>query len=204
MRFRPRIFSPSLFGPYKPRTPTLAASPPAAAAARRRIVSMASSTTTSEDALRRALAERQAAVDAQAEAVRALKAAGAAAAKAEVDAAVEALKALKVEAGAAARRLQAAVGASGGGGGAAREEMRQAVVNTLERKLFYIPSFKIYRGVAGLYDYGPPGCAVKANVLAFWRQVRPRAEPSHKYDLLLFTLVQFIRWGLNVSEVCLD
>ncbi|EAZ07810.1 hypothetical protein OsI_30068 [Oryza sativa Indica Group] len=45
---------------------------------------MASSTTTSEDALRRALAERQAAVDAQAEAVRALKAAGAAAAKAEI------------------------------------------------------------------------------------------------------------------------
>ncbi|KAK6127900.1 hypothetical protein DH2020_038329 [Rehmannia glutinosa] len=51
-----------------------------------------------------------------------------------------------------------------------REAFRQAVVNTLERRLFYISSFKIYRGVAGLYDYGPPGCAVKANVLAFWRQ----------------------------------
>ncbi|KAL1809830.1 hypothetical protein ACET3Z_026820 [Daucus carota] len=51
-----------------------------------------------------------------------------------------------------------------------REAFRQAVVNTLERRLFYIPSFKIYRGVAGLFDYGPPGCAVKANVLAFWRQ----------------------------------
>ncbi|KAM3380494.1 glycine-tRNA ligase, mitochondrial 1 [Capsicum galapagoense] len=51
-----------------------------------------------------------------------------------------------------------------------REAFRQAVTNTLERRLFYIPSFKIYRGVAGLYDYGPPGCAVKSNVLAFWRQ----------------------------------
>ncbi|CAL5375426.1 unnamed protein product [Camellia sinensis] len=51
-----------------------------------------------------------------------------------------------------------------------REAFRQAVVNTLERRLFYIPSFKIYRGVAGLYDYGPPGCSVKSNVLAFWRQ----------------------------------
>ncbi|CAI9770510.1 unnamed protein product [Fraxinus pennsylvanica] len=51
-----------------------------------------------------------------------------------------------------------------------REAFRQAVGNTLERRLFYIPSFKIYRGVAGLYDYGPPGCAVKSNVLAFWRQ----------------------------------
>ena len=27
-------------------------------------------------------------------------------------------------------------------------------------------------GVAGLYDYGPTGCAVKANVTAFWRKVR--------------------------------
>lgn len=51
-----------------------------------------------------------------------------------------------------------------------REAFRKAVVNTLERRLFYIPSFKIYHGVAGLYDYGPLGCAVESNVLAFWRQ----------------------------------
>jgi glycyl-tRNA synthetase len=170
MRFRPQLIFSSLCTSPKPRT-----SPPPAtlAAARRRshttpaAVTMA---TPPEDALRRALAERQAAVDAQAEAVRALKAGGGAASRPQLDAAVNALKALKVEAGAAARRLQQSVGA--GPGGAAREEMRQAVVNTLERKLFYIPSFKIYRGVAGLYDYGPPGCRVKSNVLSFWRQVR--------------------------------
>jgi len=52
-----------------------------------------------------------------------------------------------------------------------RDAFRAAVTNTLERRLFFVPSFKIYGGVAGLYDYGPPGCAVKANVLAFWRQV---------------------------------
>ncbi|CAN6227930.1 unnamed protein product [Urochloa humidicola] len=51
-----------------------------------------------------------------------------------------------------------------------RDAFRAAVTNTLERRLFYVPSFKIYGGVAGLYDYGPPGCAVKANVLASWRQ----------------------------------
>ncbi|RLM73903.1 hypothetical protein C2845_PM15G06770 [Panicum miliaceum] len=51
-----------------------------------------------------------------------------------------------------------------------RDAFRAAVTNTLERRLFFVPSFKIYGGVAGLYDYGPPGCAVKANVLAFWRQ----------------------------------
>ncbi|PWA60601.1 hypothetical protein CTI12_AA377700 [Artemisia annua] len=54
--------------------------------------------------------------------------------------------------------------------GMSKDTFRQAVVNTLERRLFYIPSFKIYGGVAGFYDYGPPGCAIKSNVLAFWRQ----------------------------------
>ena len=42
--------------------------------------------------------------------------------------------------------------------------------NTLERRMFYVPSFKIYGGVSGLYDYGPPGCAVKQNLTQFWRQ----------------------------------
>lgn len=44
-----------------------------------------------------------------------------------------------------------------------------AQANALERRLFYLPSFKIYGAVAGLYDYGPPGCAVKQNVTALWR-----------------------------------
>ena len=42
-------------------------------------------------------------------------------------------------------------------------------LNTLERRLFFIPSFKIYGGVAGFYDYGPPGCAMKQNVTQAWR-----------------------------------
>lgn len=36
--------------------------------------------------------------------------------------------------------------------------------------MFFMPSFKIYGGVAGLYDYGPPGSALKANVTQLWRQ----------------------------------
>lgn len=52
-----------------------------------------------------------------------------------------------------------------------REAFKNLVKNTLERRLFYIPSFKIYGGVAGLYDYGPWGCAVETNVLNLWRQV---------------------------------
>ncbi|PPD88209.1 hypothetical protein GOBAR_DD14847 [Gossypium barbadense] len=118
--------------------------------------------------LRKALAEKQSAVEAHGNAVRALKAAKAS--KPEIDAAIEALNSLKLEKSSIEKQLQAAVSGSDGDGALSREAFRQAAVNTLERRLFYIPSFKIYRGVAGLYDYGPPGCAVKSNVLAFWRQ----------------------------------
>ncbi|KGN61223.1 glycine--tRNA ligase, mitochondrial 1 [Cucumis sativus] len=122
----------------------------------------------SEASLRNALSQNLSAVEAQGNAVRALKAAGAA--KPEIDAAIEALNALKIEKASIEKQLQAAVSGGGGDGSLNRESFRQTVSNTLERRLFYIPSFKIYRGVAGLYDYGPPGCAVKSNVLAFWRQ----------------------------------
>jgi glycyl-tRNA synthetase (class II) len=40
----------------------------------------------------------------------------------------------------------------------------------LQGRLFYKQSFSIYGGVGGLYDYGPPGTAVKANITQFWRQ----------------------------------
>lgn len=45
-----------------------------------------------------------------------------------------------------------------------------AVEGLLRRRFFIAPSFEIYGGVGGLYDYGPPGCAIKNNVLAVWRQ----------------------------------
>ncbi|XP_038978151.1 glycine--tRNA ligase, mitochondrial 1-like [Phoenix dactylifera] len=164
MRFRTLSFSTRSLTPSKTLLPLVL---------RRRLVSALSAAPSpspmaaTEESLRRALAEKQTAVDAQSEAVRALKARPSVS-KDEIDAAVEVLKALKVEQGAAAKRLQSAV--SSNSDGSSKEAFRQAVANTLERRLFYIPSFKIYRGVAGLYDYGPPGCAVKSNVLAFWRQ----------------------------------
>lgn len=37
------------------------------------------------------------------------------------------------------------------------------------RKMYVIPSFEIHNGPKGLFDYGPPACALKANVLSLWR-----------------------------------
>jgi glycyl-tRNA synthetase len=40
----------------------------------------------------------------------------------------------------------------------------------LNRRFFYAPAFEIYGGVAGLYDYGPPGSALQANIISEWRR----------------------------------
>ncbi|KAL6768360.1 TSG1 [Auxenochlorella protothecoides x Auxenochlorella symbiontica] len=87
--------------------------------------------------------------------------------KAAVDAAIEALKQLKVV---QEQKQKAYEEATGKSGVQSRESFRANVVNALERKLFVIPSFKIYGSVAGFYDYGPPGCAIKSNVTQAWRQ----------------------------------
>lgn len=47
---------------------------------------------------------------------------------------------------------------------------RAGTEGLLKRRFFIAPSFEIYGGVAGLFDYGPPGCSVKNNLLAVWRQ----------------------------------
>ncbi len=47
---------------------------------------------------------------------------------------------------------------------------KKAFDELLLRKMYLVPSFEIHNGPAGFFDYGPPGCALKANVLAKWRQ----------------------------------
>ncbi|RIA89440.1 hypothetical protein C1645_772495 [Glomus cerebriforme] len=47
---------------------------------------------------------------------------------------------------------------------------RTALEEVLKKRFFYTPSFHIYGGVAGLYDYGPPGCALQANIIDLWRR----------------------------------
>ncbi|EDQ88108.1 uncharacterized protein MONBRDRAFT_37647 [Monosiga brevicollis MX1] len=47
---------------------------------------------------------------------------------------------------------------------------KQGFEDLMKRRFFFAPSFEIYGGVAGLYDYGPTGCAIMANMIAEWRQ----------------------------------
>lgn len=96
----------------------------------------------------------------QGETVRQLKESGAA--KEQVDEAVDKLVKLKAQ----LDELVAAAEAKRKEGKA----LRSLIEDTLIRKFFIVPSFEIYGGVAGLYDFGPPGCALMQNVLNYWRQ----------------------------------
>ncbi|CCW69246.1 unnamed protein product [Phytomonas sp. Hart1] len=48
--------------------------------------------------------------------------------------------------------------------------VRAEFEDTCRRRFFFGPSFEPYGGTAGLYDLGPVMCAMKCNLLAFWRQ----------------------------------
>lgn len=47
---------------------------------------------------------------------------------------------------------------------------RPTLENVLKRRFFVIPAFEIYNNVAGLYDYGPTGCALKNHIESYWRE----------------------------------
>ena len=40
-----------------------------------------------------------------------------------------------------------------------------------KRRGFIYPSFEIYGGVAGFYDYGPLGSQLKLNIENLWRKI---------------------------------
>lgn len=83
---------------------------------------------------------------------------------------------------------------------------RAALEDLLSRRFFYAPAFEIYGGespsstrlalvsffsytlgVAGLYDYGPPGSALHANILQEWRKHFIIEESMLELDTTIMT-----------------
>eukprot|EP00455_Lapot_gusevi_P004261 TRINITY_DN1176_c0_g1_i1.p1 TRINITY_DN1176_c0_g1~~TRINITY_DN1176_c0_g1_i1.p1 ORF type:complete len:683 (-),score=282.08 TRINITY_DN1176_c0_g1_i1:70-2118(-) len=49
-------------------------------------------------------------------------------------------------------------------------KFREDVEDLCKRRFIFTPSFEIYGGVGGLYDYGPIGTTLKENFLQLWRR----------------------------------
>jgi len=64
---------------------------------------------------------------------------------------------------------------------------RSKMEDLLKQRFFYDQSFAIYGGITGLYDFGPMGCAMKANFLANWRQFFVLEEHMLEVDCAMLT-----------------
>lgn len=119
--------------------------------------------------LQQAIEAAQEAVTKQGDTVRSLKAElkDGKVEKGAVDAAIQKLQQMKLDLDTKTKDFEKAGGKMSS---QSKEALRAALATTLERRLFYVPSFKVYGSVAGFYDYGPPGCAIKQNVTQAWRQ----------------------------------
>lgn len=59
---------------------------------------------------------------------------------------------------------------------------RSRLEDVLKQRFFFDLSFSIYGGVAGLYDYGPPGTALKKNILRSWESHFILEEDLHEIE----------------------
>ena len=64
---------------------------------------------------------------------------------------------------------------------------RAKMEDLLKRRFFYDQSFAIYGGVSGQYDFGPMGCAMKANLLNAWRSFFILEEQMLEVDCTMLT-----------------
>ncbi|KFD57737.1 hypothetical protein M514_01407 [Trichuris suis] len=72
----------------------------------------------------------------------------------------------------------------------------------LKRRFFYDQSFSIYGGIAGLYDYGPVGCAMKANIIQLWRRHFILEDSMLEVDCSMLTPEAVLRASGHVERFC--
>ncbi|KAI9850918.1 MAG: Glycine--tRNA ligase 1, mitochondrial [Thelocarpon superellum] len=70
----------------------------------------------------------------------------------------------------------------------------------LRRRLFYTPAFEVYGGVSGLYDYGPPGCALQANIIDLWRKHFVLEEDMLEVDCAVLTPQDVLKTSGHVDR----
>lgn len=77
---------------------------------------------------------------------------------------------------------------------------RALLDQTLRRRMFFTPAFDIYNGVAGLYDYGPPGCALQANLIDVWRKHFVIEEDMLEVDTTVLTPEDVLKTSGHVEK----
>ncbi|CAO3609161.1 unnamed protein product [Cunninghamella blakesleeana] len=77
---------------------------------------------------------------------------------------------------------------------------RAALEQLITKRFFYAPSFQIYGGVAGLYDYGPTGCALMNNIINVWRNHFVMEENMLELDTTIMTPHDVLKTSGHVDK----
>lgn len=77
---------------------------------------------------------------------------------------------------------------------------REQLESVLKRRFFFAPAFEIYGGVSGLYDYGPPGCALQANIVDAWRKHFVLHEDMLEVDTTMLTPYEVLKTSGHVDK----
>src|SRR5450432_3838683 len=77
---------------------------------------------------------------------------------------------------------------------------RPTLDSLLRRRMFYTPSFEAYGGVAGLFDYGPPGCSLQANIVDLWRKHFVLEEEMLELDCTALTPHDVLKTSGHVDK----
>ncbi len=63
-----------------------------------------------------------------------------------------------------------------------KDDLKEKVMELAKRRGFLWPSYEIYGGVAGMWDYGPLGGALKRRVEDIWREIFVIGEGFHEIE----------------------
>ncbi|RKP37457.1 glycyl-tRNA synthetase [Dimargaris cristalligena] len=77
---------------------------------------------------------------------------------------------------------------------------RPELESLVAKRFFYAPSFGMYGGVAGLYDYGPIGCALQTNILNLWRSHFVLEEDMLELDCSILTPAEVLKTSGHVDK----
>jgi len=70
----------------------------------------------------------------------------------------------------------------------------------LKRRMFFTPAFEIHGPVKGLFDYGPPLCALQANFVAYWRQFFVLKERMLEVEPTILTPFNVLKTSGHVEK----
>ncbi|BFZ54342.1 Glycine--tRNA ligase 1, mitochondrial [Savitreella phatthalungensis] len=77
---------------------------------------------------------------------------------------------------------------------------RSQVDEVVKKRFFYGPAFDIYNAVAGLYDYGPAGCALQANIVDLWRKHFIINDSMLEVDTTILTPAEVLKTSGHVDK----